>query len=116
MRSNGLYAKGRMKSGVMNRTEELYAKTLEEKRLAGDVLWYKFEGITLKLAEGSRYTPDFVVMTSSGNLEFHEVKSIWIGDAKTKVKVAASLFPMRFLAVYKLPKKDGGGWKVEEFE
>lgn len=31
-------------------------------------------------------------------------------------KVAAELFPFRFLAVRPKPKKDGGGWNVEVFE
>jgi hypothetical protein len=32
-----------------------------------------------------------------------------------KIKVAAALFPFRFLAVTAKPKRDGGGWREEEF-
>jgi hypothetical protein len=110
-----LYAKGRLKSGEMNPTERRYHEQLEGWKLSGSVAWFRFEGITLKLAEGSRYTPDFAVMLTDGTLECHEVKSIWLGDAKTKIKVASALFPIRFKAVYAVPKKQGGGWRVEEF-
>jgi hypothetical protein len=30
------------------------------------------------------------------------------------IKIAADLYPLRFIAVQALPKKDGG-WKVENF-
>jgi hypothetical protein len=32
-----------------------------------------------------------------------------------KIKVAADLYPFRFIAVQALPKKEGGGWRVETF-
>lgn len=31
-------------------------------------------------------------------------------------KIAAELYPFRFLAVQQKPKKEGGGWSVEVFE
>ena len=108
-------ALGRLKSGQMNKSEAAYAVTLEAARNAREVLWYQFEGITLKLADGCRYTPDFAVLRADGVMEMHEVKSYWIGDAKTKIKVAAEKFPFVFKAVYKQTKKDGGGWRIEEF-
>lgn len=108
-------ALGRLKSGVMNPTETKYSLLLESLKASGEVLWWAFEGMTFKLAEGSRYTPDFNVMRSNGVLEMHEVKGRWIGDAKTKIKIAAEKFPFLFKAVFALPKKDGGGWRDEEF-
>lgn len=109
-------ARGRHKPGVMNSTEAAYALVLEARKLAGnDILWYAFEALTLKLATDTRYTPDFFVMRSDGLLECHEVKGFWEGDALVKIKVAAEKFPFRFLAIHKLPKKDGGGWKTTEF-
>lgn len=113
--SKKLYALGRLKSGVMNRTEAEYSRLLESLRTSGELLWWAFEGITLKLAEGSRYTPDFFVMRNDGTLECHEVKSRWIGDAKTKVRVAAEKFPFKFFAVFAKLKRDGGGWDYEAF-
>jgi hypothetical protein len=55
------------------------------------------------------------VLRGDGSLEVHEVKGFWEDDARVKVKVAASLFPFRFIAVTAIAKKHGGGWKVEEF-
>jgi hypothetical protein len=45
----------------------------------------------------------------------HEVKGFWTDDARVKIKVAADLYPFRFIAAQALPKKQGGGWKIEEF-
>lgn len=36
-------------------------------------------------------------------------------NARVKIKVAAELHPYRFVAVTARPKRDGGGWAVEEF-
>lgn len=100
----------------MNGAESDYAALLElRKRSGGDIEWYAFEAITLKLAEGLRYTPDFLVMRADGTLEIHEVKGFWEDDALVKIKVAAEKFPFRFIAQQKVPKKDGGGWKAREF-
>ena len=38
-----LYAKGRMKSGQMNRTEKAYAAWLEAEKHAGRIMAYWFE-------------------------------------------------------------------------
>lgn len=110
-----LYALGRMKSGVMNPTETRYSQLLDLMKASGEVVWWAFEGVTLKLAEGSRYTPDFFVMRPDGTLECHEVKGRWIGDAKTKIKVASEKFPFRFVAAYPRLKRDGGGFSHEDF-
>lgn len=77
--------------------------------------WYRFEGIKLRLADNTFYSPDFAVMRADGQMELHEVKGYWRDDAKVKIKVAADQYPMRFIAVKALPKKQGGGWVVEEF-
>ena len=108
-------ALGRLKTGEMNKTEKAYAAYLEQRRIAGEVEWYKFEGIKLRLADNTFYTPDFPVMLAGGPLEMHEVKGHWQDDARVKIKVAADLYPFKFVAVQALPKKLGGGWKSEEF-
>lgn len=100
----------------MNKTEAAYAAHLEAEKLAGRVLWYRFEGVKLRLADLTFYSPDFAVMLAGGELEMHEVKGgVWEDDARVKIKVAADQYPFRFLAVYRQAKKDGGGWEVEEF-
>jgi hypothetical protein len=111
----GLQALGRLKVGAMNKTEQAYAATLAERQRAGEVAWYKFEGIKFRLADNTFYTPDFAVMLESGALEMHEVKGYWQDDARAKIKIAADLFPVRFIAIKAKLKKEGGGWAVEEF-
>lgn len=104
-------ALGRMKAGKMNKTEQAYAQRLEVLRRSGEVAWYKFEGIKLRLADNTFYSPDFFVMLADGTLEVHEVKGHWTDDARVKIKVAAELYPFRFIAI----KAAGGNWQTEEF-
>lgn len=100
----------------MNQTEKAYAAQLDLLKHAGHVLWWRFEGLKLRLADNTFYTPDFNVMQASGLMECHEVKGFWTDDARVKVKVAAELYPFRFLAIKALPKKAGGGWSTETFD
>jgi hypothetical protein len=101
-------ALGRLKSGMMNKSESEYSRVLELRKCNGEIAWFAFEGLTFRLADNTRYTPDFAVMLNSGELELHEVKGFWTDDAKVKIKVAAELFPMRFIAV----RKTRGSWEI----
>lgn len=114
-RANGRLALGRLKAGVMNRTEAAYAAHLERLRLAGEVLWYRFEGVKLRLADSTFFTPDFAVMAADGVMEMHEVKGFWTDDARVKIKVAADQYPFRFMAFKPVAKGKGGGWAKEDF-
>lgn len=111
----GLQALGRLKVGAMNKTEAAYAATLDLRRAAGEVAWFKFEGLKFRLADNTFYTPDFAVMLASGALEAHEVKGFWQDDARAKIKIAAGMYPLQFVAVQVVPKSAGGGWKIEKF-
>lgn len=114
--AGGRLALGRLKTGAMNRTEAAYERELSDAKAIGDVLWYRFEGVKLRLADNTFYTPDFAVMVATGQIEMHEVKGFWADDARVKIKVAAEQYPFRFIAVTARPKKAGGGWAVEAFE
>lgn len=108
---NRYRALGRLKSGTMNNTEKKYAERLELLKTAGEVLWYEFEPMNLRLAINTFYKVDFMVLTKEGALEIHEVKGFWTDDALVKIKVAAEKFPFQFIAVqYK--KKE---WDVRRF-
>jgi len=109
------YALGRLKTGQMNKLESAYESHLKTLLLSGEILWYKFEGIKLRLADNTFYTPDFVLMLKSGQMEAHETKGFWTDDARVKIKVAAETFPLRFIAIKAKTKKDGGGWDREVF-
>ncbi|AZW22933.1 hypothetical protein AZ19_1734 [Bordetella bronchiseptica E012] len=112
---NRSYGLGRLKSGSMNKTEQAYAAYLNQLQTVGGILWHKFEGMKLRLADNTFYTPDFAVMRPDGQIELHEVKGFWQDDARVKIKVAADMYPFKFLAIKARAKKNGGGWEVEEF-
>ena len=50
------YALGRLKTGEMNKTESAYSAHLEMLRIAGELLWHKFEGLKLRLADNTFLT------------------------------------------------------------
>lgn len=104
-------ALGRLKSGQMNRTEGAYAAHLEARKHAGEVLWYRFEGVKLRLADNTFYTADFAVMTRDRVLEMHEVKGFMTDDANVKIKVAADAYPLTFKIIRKGPK---GTWEIQD--
>lgn len=109
------FALGRLPAGVMNKSEAAYDRYLEAETMSGKVLWRKFEGIKLRLADSTFYTADFAVLAADGVLELHEVKGFWGDDDRAKIKIAADLYPIRFIAVRAKSKKDGGGWERETF-
>ena len=104
-------AYGTHKPNKMNGTETKMAILLEEQKRNGTILDYKFEAVTLKLADDTRYTPDFMVTKPDFEIQFIEVKGFWRDDAKVKIKVASAMFPFVFVACRLNPKKDGGGWE-----
>ncbi len=99
-------------AGQMNGMERLWALKFEDRQRAGEILWFAFEAVTFKLAPDTRYTPDFTLMLADGTIEFWEVKGFMEDDAWVKIKVAASLFPFRFVLVQRKTAKQGGGWEV----
>ncbi len=114
-----LKALGRLKNGLMNKTETAYANELEKQKRNGEIQAYWFEAIKLKIADNAcTYTPDFLVLTNKGELELHEVKgakAVFADDAKVKCKVCADKYPFRLKVVFPIPKKHGGGWEIQEF-
>ena len=108
-------ALGRLKRGERNKLESAYEQYLERRKQAGEIQWYKFEGMKFRLADDCFYTPDFAVLLENGEIEIHECKSIWRDGAKEKIRIAAELYPFRFIAVYAISKKEGGGFRYEDF-
>ena len=104
-------ALGRMKAGKMNKTEAAYSTVLDGRKHTGEVAWYAFEPINIRLADKCFYSPDFMVMLSSGEIEIHEVKGFWTDDALVKIKVAATILPFKFIAV----RLEKGQWIKREF-
>jgi len=111
---SAIMARGSLRDRGMNKTEAEYERMLRQRQQLGAVLWYDFEAITLKLADDTRYTPDFAVLVADGIMEMHETKGFMRDDAFVKLKLAARLFPFRFYLIRKRPKKSGGGWDSTE--
>jgi hypothetical protein len=106
-----MQALGRLKSGQMNKTEMAYEAHLFTRKVAGEVLWYKFEGMKFRLADNTFYSPDFAVMLANGQLEQHEVKGYMMEDANLKLKFASEIYPFKFIIVKKIK---GGGFSYTE--
>jgi hypothetical protein len=108
-----LVARALPREALMNKTEAAYALQLGIRQRLGEIAEFSFEAVKLRLAATTFYTPDFLVILPNREIEMHEVKGFWQDDARVKIKVAARLFPFRFIAIRKLPAKDGGGWEYE---
>ena len=110
-----LRALGRLKTGEKNKTEQRYEdEVLLPRQLAGEILWYRFEGVKLRLADNTFLEIDYPVMLADGTLEMHDVKgakAIVEEDARVKMKVAVDQYPFVFKMAF--PRR-GGGWTIEE--
>lgn len=102
-----------------NKTEAAFEVELSFLFRAGQLTWYAFQPITLKLAADCRYTTDFVVVLTDGTIEFIEIKGrkgasyYSREDSIIKIKVAARTYPMfRFSIRWPL---NGGGWARENY-
>lgn len=93
----------------MNGTEAEYLRQLGAN---SDIERIYFNKITLKLADDTRYTPDFVCVHKDGAISAHEVKGGFVrDDAKVKFKVACEMYPL-FRWVW--AQKVKGVWAKEE--
>lgn len=110
-------ALGRMPKQKMNRTEEAYAALLDQKKLTGDVIDWKFHPFNVRLGDNTFYEVDFFVLGGDMRLSIHEVKGGYTSEkGGMKIKLCAEVLPyFRMVKASKQSKKDGGGWKIEEF-
>jgi len=69
------------------------------------------QAITLLLANGVRYTPDFVCTLAGGDVFAYEVKGFMRDDAAVKIKVAAKEYPW---ISFCLVVKRKGGWSHQQ--
>jgi hypothetical protein len=100
-----------MKGRKQNKTESAYDNYLAVQKQIGEVLWYDFEPMNLRLADKCFFKVDFLVLTKELILEVHETKGYWTDDALVKIKAAAEKFPFRFVSK-QLVK---GKWITREF-
>jgi hypothetical protein len=110
-------ALGRLPKDQMNGTERAYADLLDMEKAAGRILDWKFHPANVRLAAGTFYEIDFLVLDADFKISIREVKGGFTTDkGQMKIKLCAEALPwFQFLKISKLPKKAGGGWKAEEF-
>lgn len=98
----------------MNKLEARYAGRLEAMKRAGQIVFWKFEAVALRLADKTTYNPDFYLMLPDGSVGFHETKGFWRDDARAKIKVAAEEFPELFFVAVQWDSK-AKEWRFERF-
>jgi len=110
----------------LSKPEREYRDLLRGRLARGEILWFAIHPISLKLAKGNSYLPDFMVVRLDGVIEIVEVKcsngfkgtrfnggsSGSGGKSRAKFLDSVEAFPLfRFvLAIAKL-KRDGGGFE-----
>jgi hypothetical protein len=104
----------RQSSQKLNKTEAAFGLWLREHRPGAIVV---AQAITLKLANGVRYTPDFVTVEFGPDgpgrvLTAYEVKGFLRDDAVVKIKVAAKEYP--WIRVIMVTKERAGTWSMQE--
>jgi hypothetical protein len=72
--------------------ERKYAEQLDWDKKQGTIIDWYYEFITFKLADGSRYTPDFVVIRGEG-IECIEIKGFLRTTGRAKFLYARDKFP-----------------------
>ena len=97
--------------GKMNKLELSYRQLLEQRKMAGEIVRYRYEPLKFKLAPNTFYTPDFMV-TFEDRVEIHETKGFWEEDARIKIKMAAELYPEFIFVGVQYKKKQ---WTYEYF-
>lgn len=93
----------------LNKTERAFYDLLKRNPEAAKV---GIQNHTLKLADDTRYTPDFAVLQADGQIVFYETKGFWRDDAKVKIKVAARQFPEYRFVVAVRDKASPTGFKT----
>lgn len=76
-----------------SKAEERYAALLDVQRMAGEIRAWRYEAITFKLADGVRYTPDFLVTEQDGSMSLREVKGFMREAARVRLKIAVEMYP-----------------------
>lgn len=110
-------ALGRLPKDKMNQTEKAYSLRLEAMRQRGEIIDWKFHPMNVRLAAGTFYEVDFLVLHADMRLAIHETKGGFTTDkGQLKIKLCAEVLPwFVFFKAIKQPEKLGGGWKLEEF-
>ncbi len=76
-----------------SKAEARYADILDNQKRRNIIRDWSYEGVTLKLADGVRYTPDFLVTENDGRMTLIEIKGHMREAARVRLKVAVDRYP-----------------------
>lgn len=89
-----------MKSRGMNKLEAQYAQHLDLQKFAGEIFWWGYERVRLKVGNGAWFKPDFYVLREEGGpIELHETKGHRREAAIVRIKACADEYPFQFYLV-----------------
>lgn len=94
-----------------SKLERDYARYLDSCKTAGEIWDWMYHPWRLRLAEGTYYTPDFLVVIPGGLIELHETKGFMREAARVRLNVAADKFKY---ITFKLIKRARHGWDITE--
>ncbi len=96
----------------MNRLESRFAAELAAWKATGQIEWWGYEVLKLRLAKGAWYKPDFLVQFKQGFV-LYETKGFMREAANVRIKVAAETYRFFKFIVVRLVK---GQWHYTEIE
>jgi len=76
----------------------------------------RYEALTFRMANGHRYTPDWVVFTATGKIECHEVKGGYALGSEQRARLAFDQAKVEFpWIVWVWARKSDGGFQKTVF-
>jgi len=73
----------------------------------------RYEALTFRMANGHRYTPDWVVFNDAGKIECHEVKGGYALGSEQRARLAFDQAKVEFpWIVWVWAKKSAGSWHI----
>jgi len=98
--------------GGMNKLEAAYAEVIEGRKLAGEIAWWAYEPITLRLAKRTGYTPDFAVLLADGLMQFHRGEIVLGGRCEGEDQSGGeAVLDVRLCG--RASQTEEGRWRVE---
>ncbi len=95
-----------------NETEAAYRR--EVLGMRPDIAAVRYEGLSFRMANGHRYTPDWLVVTKAGGIECHEVKGRRALHSQQRARLAFDQARVEFpWAIWVWAVRSSGGWEIE---
>jgi len=96
-----------------SKLEEEFRLSLYVDLQRGNIVWFDYEAMRLRIGKDAYYKPDFVTLSWGGSMTFYEVKGHWREAARVRIRAAAERY--RMFSFFAVSKPKGEGWKYEAF-